>query len=95
MAVWRGETMIQIRKTYKEVNPELLNGELKDLILTQGATLGENKLETFTLPDESADFISRMTMTFKTNDKESIRVHTVGSARNSSRRKNLPPYRPI
>ncbi len=77
--------MIQIRKTYNQVNPELLNGELKDFILNQGATLGENKLETFTLPDESADFISRMTMTFKTNDKESIRVHTVGTARGETK----------
>ncbi len=76
---------MQIRKTYKEVNPELLNGELKDFILKQGATLGENKLETFTLPDESADFISRMTMTFKTNDKESLRVHMVGSARGETK----------
>jgi hypothetical protein len=77
--------MIQIRKTYHAVNPELLNGELKDLILTQGATLGENKLETFTLPDESADFISRMTMTFKVNDKESLRVHIVGTARSETK----------
>ena len=77
--------MIQIRKTYREVNPELLNGELKDFILKQGATLGENKLETFTLPDESADFISRITMTFKTNNKESLRVHMVGSARSETK----------
>jgi hypothetical protein len=77
--------MIQIRKTYREVNPELLNGELKDFILKQGATLGENKLETFTLPDESADFITRTTMTFKTNNKESLRAHMVGSARGETK----------
>ena len=77
--------MIQIRKTYNQVNPELLNGELKDFILRQGATLGENKLETFTLPDESADFISRMTMTFKMHDKESMRVHIVGTARSETK----------
>jgi hypothetical protein len=77
--------MIQIRKTYNQVNPELLNGELKDFILKQGATLDENKLETFTLPDESADFVSRMTMTFKTNNKESLRVHLVGSARGETK----------
>ena len=77
--------MIQIRKTYNQVNPELLNGELKDFILRQGAALGENKLETFTLPDESADFISRMTMTFKIHDKESMRVHMVGTARGETK----------
>jgi hypothetical protein len=53
--------------------------------MRQGATLGENKLETFTLPDESADFISRMTMTFKTNNKDSMRVHIVGSARGETK----------
>jgi len=79
--------MMQIRKTYREVNPELLNGELKDFILKQGATLGENKLETFTLPDESASFVSRTTMTFNVKGeggkagKECLRVHMVGSAR--------------
>jgi hypothetical protein len=77
--------MMQIRKTYKEVNPELLNAELKDFILKQGATLGENKLETYTLPDETASFGSRSTMTFKTTDKESLRVHIVGSARGETK----------
>jgi hypothetical protein len=77
--------MIQIRKTYHEVNPELLNAELKDFILKQGAALGENKLETYTLPDESADFISRSTMTFSISGKECLRVHTVGSARGDTK----------
>ena len=76
---------MQIKKTYTEVSPELLYAEIRDFVLKQGATLGENKLETFTLPDESADFISRMTMTFKTHDKESIRVHVVGTARGATK----------
>jgi len=73
--------MIQIRKTYNQVKPELLNAEIKDFALKQGASLGENKLETYTLPDESADFISRSTMTFTVSGKECLRLHTVGSAR--------------
>ena len=73
--------MIQIRKTYNQVKPELLNAEIKDFTLKQGASLGENKLETYTLPDESADFISRSTMTFTISNRECLRVHTVGSAR--------------
>jgi hypothetical protein len=77
--------MIQIRKTYKQVNPELLNAEVKDFILKQGASLGENKLETYTLPDESADFVSRSTMTFSVSGKECIIVHTVGSARGETK----------
>ena len=79
--------MIQIRKTYNEVNPELLYAEIRDFILKQGVSLGENKLETYTLPDESASFISRSTLTFRVKDeagrggKECLRVHIVGSTR--------------
>jgi hypothetical protein len=70
---------MQIRKTYKEVNPELLNAEIKDFILKRGTVLGENKLETYTLPNDSSSFISRSTMSFKMGDKECVRVHMVGS----------------
>jgi hypothetical protein len=77
--------MMQIRKTYREVSPELLNAEIKEFALKQGATQGENKLETFTLPDESSEFITRSTMTFKCADKECVRVHMVGSARSETK----------
>jgi len=77
--------MMQIRKTYREVNPELLNGELKDFIIKQGVSLGENKLETFTLPDDSTSFIARSTMSFIISDKEALRVHMVGSARGETK----------
>ncbi len=77
--VWGENKKMQIRKTYKGVSPELLNAEIKEFILKQGTTLGENKLETFTLPNESGSFITRCTMTFKIKDKECLRVHMVGS----------------
>ena len=82
---------MQIRKTYQEVNPELLNAEIKDFILKQGTTLGENKLETYTLPNESALFGSRSTMNFNMKaeegkaEKECLRVHMVGSARGETK----------
>ena len=76
---------MQIKKTYSEVNPELLNAEIKDFILKQGATLGEDKLETYTLPDQSASFITRSTMTFTISGKECLRVHVVGSARSETK----------
>jgi hypothetical protein len=76
---------MQIKKTYTEVNPELLNAEIKDFILKQGAELGENKLETFTLPDESASFITRSTMTFSISGKQALEVHMVGSARGDTK----------
>jgi len=83
--------MMQIRKTYQEVNPELLNAEIKDFILKQGASLGENKLETYTLPNESALFGSRSTMAFNIKaeggkaEKECLRVHMVGSAKGETK----------
>ncbi len=82
---------MQIRKTYKEVNPELLYDEIRDFILKQGVNIGEAKLETYSLPDDSSTFISRGTLTFKVKGgadkggKECIRAHVVGSARNETK----------
>ena len=80
---------MQIRKTYIEVNPELLHAEIRDFILKQGGRLGENQLETYTLPDQSASFVSRGTLTFNNKSsqsaKECIRVHIVGSARHETK----------
>jgi hypothetical protein len=80
---------MQMRKTYTEVNPELLYAEIRDFILKQGVSLGENKLETYTLPDESASFVSRGTLTFNGKSsqsaKECLRVHIVGSARGETK----------
>ena len=61
---------MQIRKAYKEVSPELLFAEIKDFILKQGVNLGENKMETYTLPDESASFGTRATLTFNVEGLE-------------------------
>jgi hypothetical protein len=82
---------MQIRKTYTIVSPELLYAEIRDFALKQGATLSENKLETFTLPDESASFITRGTLTFNMKDdagktgKECLRAHIVGMARGETK----------
>ncbi len=82
---------MQIRKTYKEVNPELLYHELRDFAQKQGVTLGESKLETYSLPTDSSSFISRGTLIFKIQnpsdktDKESLRVHIVGSAKGETK----------
>lgn len=77
---------MQIRKTYIEVSPELLYAEIRDFTMKQGMNMGENKLETFTLPDESASFITRGTLTF--NDKagkEALRAHIVGMSRGETK----------
>jgi hypothetical protein len=77
--------MIQIRKTYMNINPELLYAEIKDFALKQGLSLGESKQETYTIPDESAMFISRGNLTFSAKDGECLRVHIVGSKRGETK----------
>ena len=52
---------MQIKKTYKEVSPELLFDEIKDFVLKQGASVDETKMETYSLPSDSSSFISRGT----------------------------------
>ena len=82
---------MQIRKTYKEVNPELLYQEIKDFAQKQGAIVDEAKLETYSSPSDSSSFISRGTLTFKVQDessnteKECLRAHIVGSARGETK----------
>ena len=81
---------MQIRKTYSEVNPELLYAEIKDFILKQGTSLDENKVETYTLPDQSASFVTRGNLAFHKDEagkaeKECLRVHIVGSARDETK----------
>ncbi|MBN1161949.1 MAG: hypothetical protein JXA17_08385 [Dehalococcoidales bacterium] len=77
---------MQIKKTYTQVSPELLYAEIKDFILKQGVTLGENKMETYTLPDESASFGTRATLVFNAEgEKECLRVHIVGMAQGETK----------
>ncbi|MFQ6122411.1 MAG: hypothetical protein ACE5LA_05055 [Dehalococcoidales bacterium] len=82
---------MQIRKTYKAVNPELLYDEIRDFVLKQGVSPGEVKLETYPLPNDSSSFISRGTLTFKVQsepgkaEKECLRVHVVGSAKTETK----------
>ena len=82
---------MQTRKTYKDVNPELLYNEIKDFTQKQGAILDESRLETYSSPNDSSSFISRGTLTFKVQDKqgkvdkECLRAHIVGSARGETK----------
>jgi hypothetical protein len=76
---------MQIRKTYKEVNPELLYAEIRDFVLKQGVNPGEAKVETYALPSDSSSFITRGTMTFKIQDKECLRAHVVGSVKTETK----------
>lgn len=82
---------MQIRKTYKDIKPELLYDEIRDLVVKQGAVIDEAKLETYSLPTDSSSFISRGTLTFKIPGepskakKECLRAHIVGSAKGETK----------
>jgi len=82
---------MQIRKTYKEVNPELLYDEIRDFVLKQGVIIGEAKMETYSLPSDSSSFISRGILTFNIHgesakaEKECLRTHIVGSAKGETK----------
>jgi hypothetical protein len=77
---------MQIRKTYKDLKPDLLYDEVRDLVLKQGVAIGEAKLDTYSLPSDSSSFVSRGTLTFNIQNKpgeegkECLRAHIVGSA---------------
>lgn len=79
---------MQLRKTYHGINPELLYNEVRDFALKQGVALGESKLETYSLPEDSSSFISRGTLIFKIPGeagRECLRAHIVGSARGETK----------
>ena len=79
---------MQIRKTYQGINPGLLFDEVKDFVQKQGTTIGEAKLENYSMPGDSSSFIARGTLTFKTigepdkTGKECLRAHVIGSTKN-------------
>ena len=75
---------MQIRKTYSDVNPKLLYDEVRDFVLKQGTSIGESKLETYLLADNTSSFMFRGNLTFKiqagqnNTEKECLRAHIVG-----------------
>jgi hypothetical protein len=72
---------MQIKKTYKDVNPELLYDEVRDFVQKQGVTIDEAKLETYSLPGDSSAHVVRATLVFKNQGgAKCLRAHIVGLA---------------
>lgn len=69
----------------------MLYSEVKDFVEKQGLSVIEEKLETYTLPNQSASFVSRGTIIFSVKNesgkagKECLRAHIVGSARDETK----------
>ena len=82
---------MQIRKTYKRINPDLFYDEVKDFVLKQGVVIDQAKLETYSLPTDSSSFITRGTLKFNIQgsevraEKECLTVHIVGSAKDKTK----------
>jgi hypothetical protein len=76
---------MQIRKTYKDINPTLLYDEIKESLQRQGETLGQNKLETYSMPTDSSTFVYRGTLTFLVQEQESLRAHIIGTDRGETK----------
>jgi hypothetical protein len=70
---------MQIRKTYKDINPTILYDEIKEFVLRQGVTLNQNRMDTYSIPTDSSSFVYRGTMTFNIQAKEALRVHIIGA----------------
>jgi hypothetical protein len=85
MSLDRKGRKMQIKKTYTDINPELLYDEVRDLAQKYGVTLVAPKLQTYSVAGASSQHISRGTLIFKMPDeqdksgKECLRVHIVGS----------------
>ena len=72
---------MQIRKTYKEINPTLLFNEIKEFVQRQGITLDQDKLETYSIPTDSSNFIYRGILTFNIQGREGLRANMIGVER--------------
>ena len=76
---------MQIRKIYKNVNPGLLYDDVKEFAMKQGLSVGEEKLQTYSIPTDSSSSIRRGTIIFKGKGKtgetepEYLRAHIEGS----------------
>jgi len=71
---------VQIRKTYKGINPEMLRDEIRDLVQKLGITAGDAKLQTYPLPSGATQ--SRVTLIFKTQTRQKEEcgyAHIIGS----------------
>ena len=59
---------VQIRKTYRDINPEMLFDEIQGLAQRHGIKIGETKVQTYPLPSGATQ--TRIMMTVKTQGKQ-------------------------
>ena len=69
---------IQIKKTYRGANPEMVRDEVRDLAQKQGLIMGEAKQQTYPLPSGLTQ--SRVTLVFKTRAEQQKGQKECGNA---------------
>lgn len=76
--------MIQLKKTYRGLNPEMLYDEVRDLVSHGGITPAEAGLQTYSVPSGATQ--SRVTLPLHdANGRECGSIHILGSAGGDAR----------
>ncbi len=70
---------VQFKKTYKDINAEMFLDEIRDLLQQQGILVGEEKLQTYSLPSGATQ--SRVTLSMNTGTEQNKcgSVHIMGT----------------
>ncbi|MDY7019441.1 MAG: hypothetical protein SU899_05165 [Chloroflexota bacterium] len=68
---------VQIKKTYRGINPEMLCDEIRGLAQKKGLLAGETTEQTYSLPSGTTQ--SRITLVFKIQDKQTEEQKECGS----------------
>ena len=77
---------LQIKKTYRGVNTEMLRDEIRDLVQKLGITAGDTRVQTYSLPSGSTQ--SRVTLIFKAQARQKEEcgyAHIIGSPNGETR----------
>ena len=68
---------VQIKKTYRGINPEMLRDEVRDLVQKRGIMVEEAMVQTYGLPSGATQ--SRVTMVFRAREEECGSAEIIGS----------------
>jgi len=76
--------MVQLKKTYRGLNPEMLYDEVRDLVSHKGINAAQARLQTYSIPSGATQ--SRVTVALHDADgRECGSVHVLSSAGGDAR----------
>ena len=75
---------IQVKKTYRALNPEMLYAEVRDLVAKRGLDVAQASLQTYSVSSGATQ--SRVTVPVRTADGQNCgTLHILGSANGDAR----------